>query len=145
MYLPPNCINAKYLMQWARYVLRGKAGKFMIIWGREMAGNRTQDQVDHDCGCCGPYPFKVLRIYKDAGPDEKDEVIRVAYDDKLREFIICNMVNGEEINWMGSISTNNGQFVGQGLPIEMTGNEDVASIERDMTEATTQKDYYIPW
>jgi len=76
MYAPPTHINGKYVIAWARYQLRNHSGKFVIFWGHDSAGLRTQRQIDKQYGPCGLNPSKYIHIFRNVDEDSKDEEIK---------------------------------------------------------------------
>lgn len=145
MYAPPLRISRRYLLLWARYCLRRcPAARYVIIFGKCAAGNRTQRQVDEQCGPCGLNPYAHLKIYKDVGPEETDEEVRLHPSDahhpdcdKLRYVTI----DPEE--WDGFpqariyVRTNDDQFEGKGMvvTVECLGDLERSELEREMEDA----------
>ena len=171
MYAFPKCLSIKYLLLWARYCLRNQhAGKYVVIFGAEKAGHRTQEQIDKDCGPCGLNPWMYLRIFKDVGDDEKhpDEEIRVFYAPKYRlrntkpECVHSSKCNGltfltlNQEEWQAQapelgeflprIATNDLRFCGQGIRIQVNALQDheAAALEKEMETAVDDPDFTIP-
>lgn len=158
MHAPPSSIAFNHINLWARYCLRKQpAGEYVIIYGRQRRGNRSELDIIAENGPCGLCPYYYCRIFKNVGENEPDQEVTLGHSsdekdpnrvhDARCDFARYVTVTSDWKPEYGMAATNNRHFVGSGITIcvqELTPAEQVV-VENEMLATLNDRDFPLKW